>query len=93
MKNPPSKEYLLMDRPIVDFNNGYYIQTISEKCSCPSNKGQWVVEWDQRFYPFTHANNLQKDIWLGGAKTANAKEKRMEMLRWYCHCCYNIQMP
>lgn len=90
-KRPPGYDYLLMDRPIVDLVGDTYTSKLSDKCE--HNTGQWVVEWDERFYPFVYANNLQKDIWLGAAKSEKDKNRRMNLLRWFCHTCGTVQRP
>lgn len=89
--NPPGHEYLVMDRPVVDLQDGVVQTKISDKCE--HNQGQWVVEWKGKFYFFIHSNNLQKDIWLSGAKNDKDKDACMNMLRWYCNLCCNVQKP
>lgn len=87
---PPGHHYLVMDHPVMD-DRGNPATTLAEKCE--HNQGQWVVEWENRFFPFVHANQLQKDIWLGDADSPKNKEKRIELLRWYCSACGNCQRP
>lgn len=92
----PSEQYLSIDWPIRDRATDKVIETESPKCSHDSKHGQWVVAWGGKFYPFIHANNLQKDIWLGAGRNAGEKtndEERIKLLRWYCHDCGTVQQP
>ena len=57
-----------------------------EKCS--HTRGQWLVEWEGKFYSFAPPTQLQKDVWL-----SQDPDVRILLLRWLCYECNTIQMP
>lgn len=67
---------------------------LAPKCSCEGARGGWrVQDVDGAFYCFDPPTQLQKDIWLGAAKSEAEKEKRIKALRWACFKCGTVQMP
>lgn len=51
---------------------------------CPVTNQQFLID------PPTQ---MQKDIWLSGAKDDAEKTERAGMLRWYCFECGTLQEP
>lgn len=91
---PPSHTQLLMDRPIVDLNSGEHVSSLGPKCDHKhKNSGKWVVAWEGKFYPLVYGTQLQKDIWLSATRSEKEKNRRMNLLRWYCFTCSNVQEP
>lgn len=85
---PPSSHYLILDQPITDSKQNI-ISTISLKC-LHKTQGEWAIVWNEVFYRFIDSN--QKDIWLGTGGVKNIDD-RIQLLRWYCHECCNVQYP
>lgn len=64
-----------------------------EKCVHATTDGRWLVKEKDGYYAFDPPTQMQKDIWLGEARNAKEKEKRIKKLRWLCFSCNNIQEP
>jgi hypothetical protein len=83
-----------MLRKIGDMTEGLQSKRFrfGDKCS-HTTPGCWVVVKGAKVYGFDPPTQLQKDIWLSGARTCQAYEKRLKSLRWYCPECATIQTP
>lgn len=85
MKLPGMSSLVPMEELRIEEEEGY--------CDHPPTHGRWGIKWEGKFYVFSPATGLQKDIWLGEAKKKLGAEEAYRALRWWCFHCEKFRIP